>query len=354
MMQGKTAVILFNLGGPDNLEAVKPFLFNLFNDRAILDLPAPARWLLARYIAARRAPVARRIYRRLGGASPLLDNTRMQARALEDRFGAPGELRCFIAMRYWRPRADEVAARVKAFAPDRIILLPLYPQYSGTTTGSSVRDWRRAAAAAGLDAPTTTICCYAENPGFIAAIANRVRDAVGAAGGGAKPPRVLFTAHGLPRKIVDRGDPYRWMIERTAAAVVGKLAIDRLDWQICYQSRVGRLVWLQPYTEDALKMAGRDGVPVVIVPIAFTSEHSETLVELDIEYRELAAAAGVPDYIRVETVGADSVFIDGLAALIRRALEGQAALISNHGGRCCPPAHGGCAFGNITGSDKAA
>ncbi len=343
-MAGKTAVILFNLGGPDNLGAVKPFLFNLFNDRSIIDLPNPARWLLAKFIAARRAPVARQIYQHLGGASPLLDNTRAQARALEDRLGATGETRCFIAMRYWRPRADEVALMVKAFAPDQIVLLPLYPQHSGTTTGSSLRDWRRAADAAGLDTPTTAICCYAENQGFIVAIADRVNEAVRAAGNGEVSPRVLFMAHGLPQKFVDRGDPYRWMIERTAAAIAGELAVDGLDWRICYQSRVGRLVWLQPYAEDELRQAGRDRVPVIVVPIAFTSEHSETLVELDIEYRAVAMAAGVPDYNRVQTVGTDTVFIDGLAALVRQAQESPGPIVSNNGGRCCPQAHSGCAW----------
>jgi len=341
-MADKTAIVLFNLGGPDNLAAVKPFLFNLFNDRAIIDLPNPWRWLLAKFISARRAPVARHIYQQLGGASPLLENTKSQAQALEKRFDAFEQTQCFIAMRYWRPRADETVAKVKAFAPDRVVLLPLYPQFSGTTTGSSISDWRDAAAAAGLDAPTSTICCYAQNRGFVAAIASRVRDAIDAAGTAQGPARVLFCAHGLPQKIVDRGDPYQWMVEQTVAAVVENLAIEQLDWKICYQSRVGRLVWLQPYTEDALKDAGRDRVPVVIVPIAFTSEHSETLVELDIEYRELAASAGVPDYIRVRTVGVDAAFIDGLAGLVRSAVARPGTVLADSGARLCPPANDGC------------
>jgi len=357
-MPNRTAVILFNLGGPDSLQAVKPFLFNLFNDKAIIDLPGPIRWALAKFIAARRAPVAQKIYQHLGGSSPLLENTQAQALALENHPDTPGETRCFIAMRYWRPRADETAVRVKAFAPDRIVLLPLYPQYSGTTTGSSLRDWRRAATAAGLDAPTTAICCYADDRGFIAAVADRVLGAIGAASGGAasggeKPPRVLFTAHGLPQKIVDRGDPYQWMIERTVAAVVDTLAMDGLDWRICYQSRVGRLVWLKPYAEDELHEAGRDGVPVIVVPIAFTSEHSETLVELDIEYRAVASAAGVPEYFRVQTVGVDPVFIDGLAALVGRALESQDSVICNGNARCCPQMLSGCPFARSTGSKPA-
>jgi len=344
-MADKTAIVLFNLGGPDDLAAVKPFLFNLFSDRAIINLPNPLRWLLAKFISARRAPIARRIYRQLGGASPLLENTQNQAHALEKRFDAPGQTQCFIAMRYWRPRAAEIVAKVKAFAPDRVVLLPLYPQYSGTTTGSSINEWRAAAAAVGLDAPTATICCYAQNQGFVAAIASRVRDAIAAAQNAQAPPRVLFCAHGLPQKIVDRGDPYQWMVEQTVEAVVEKLAIARLDWKVCYQSRVGRLVWLQPYTEDALRDAGRDRVPVVIVPIAFTSEHSETLVELDIEYRELAASAGVPEYIRVQTVGVDSTFIDGLAELVRSALAHPGCVFADGGVRRCPQAHDGCLQG---------
>jgi ferrochelatase len=335
-MAGRTAVILFNLGGPDNLAAVKPFLFNLFNDRAIIDLPGPVRWLLAKFISARRAPVARAIYQQIGGASPLLENTRKQARALEERFDKSSDVRCFIAMRYWAPRADDTAREVKAFAPNQVVLLPLYPQYSGTTTGSSIDDWRRAAAAAGIDAPTTTICCYAQNREFVAAVTDRVRDAMVAAKSAHTPPRVLFCAHGLPQKIVDRGDPYQWMVERSVAAVVDKLAIEGLDWRICYQSRVGRLAWLKPYTVDELKAAGRDRVPVVIVPIAFTSEHSETLVELDIDYAKVAAAARVPNYIRVQTVGVDAEFIDGLAGLVRVAVARPGAMLSDGGARCCP------------------
>jgi ferrochelatase len=346
-MAGRTAVILFNLGGPDNLAAVKPFLFNLFNDPAIIDLPGPVRWLLAKFISARRAPVARDIYRQIGGASPLLENTQKQARALEERFDKSSETRCFIAMRYWAPRAGDTALEVKEFAPDHVVLLPLYPQYSGTTTGSSIDDWRRAAAVAGLDVPTTTICCYAQNREFITAVADRVRDAMEGANTALTPPRVLFCAHGLPQKIVDRGDPYQWMVEQTVAAVVDKLAIEGLDWRICYQSRVGRLAWLKPYTEDALKDAGRNRVPVVIVPIAFTSEHSETLVELDIDYAKVAAVAGVPDYIRVQTVGVDPGFIDGLAGLVRGAVARSGAMLSDGGARCCPQGLPGCPHGVV-------
>ncbi len=163
----KLAVVLFNLGGPDRPESVKPFLFNLFNDPAIIGAPRPIRWLLARLISGRRAPVARAIYARIGGKSPLLEMTGEQATALERLLGTAGEAKVFVAMRYWHPMSDEVAVAVRAFAPDEIVLLPLYPQYSTTTSGSSLSDWRRAAAAAGIGAPTVAVCCYPGQPGLI-------------------------------------------------------------------------------------------------------------------------------------------------------------------------------------------
>ncbi|MEX2618506.1 MAG: ferrochelatase [Alphaproteobacteria bacterium] len=346
-MSRKTAVVLFNLGGPDSLDAVRPFLFNLFNDPAIINLSRPMRWLLAKVISSRRAPVAQDIYRRIGGSSPLLENTKLQARALEKRLNDPadtGEFRCFIAMRYWHPMADETVAAVKAFAPDRIVLLPLYPQYSGTTTGSSLGNWREAAARGGLTVETRTVCCYPRNAGFVQSVASLVRQAVEKTGSSGGVPRVLFSAHGLPKKFVEAGDPYQWQVEETVRSVVAEIGDDSLDWQICFQSRVGSLEWLRPYTEDALAQAGRDNVPVVMVPIAFTSEHSETLVELDIEYRELAEKAGVPHYYRVSTVCADAVFISGLAKSVRRVLKGSACLVSGEGRRICPANLGVCAF----------
>lgn len=346
-MSRKTAVVLFNLGGPDSLDAVKPFLFNLFNDPAIINLSRPMRWLLAKVISSRRAPVARDIYRQIGGSSPLLANTKLQARALEEQLNDPadkGEFRCFIAMRYWHPMAEETVAAVKEFAPDRVVLLPLYPQYSGTTTGSSLGNWREAASRGGLTAETRTICCYPRNAGFVQSVAALVRQAVAETGSAGVVPRVLFSAHGLPKKFVDAGDPYQWQVEETVRSVVAEIGDTNLDWQICFQSRVGSLEWLRPYTEDALAQAGRDNVPVVMVPIAFTSEHSETLVELDIEYRELAEKSGVPHYYRVNTVCADAVFIGGLVKSVRRAMKGSACLVSGEGGRICPAKLGVCAF----------
>ncbi len=337
----RTAVVLFNLGGPDSLDAVRPFLFNLFNDPAIIGAPGPIRWALARLVSARRALVARDIYAHLGGGSPLLPNTRAQAEALETALADLGELRVFIAMRYWHPLTDAAVARVADFAPERILLLPLYPQYSTTTSGSSIKAWQKAARAAGLSAPTTTLCCYPREAGFIEAAAALIRPALEEAALQGRP-RLLFSAHGLPKKIVARGDPYAWQVEAGAAAVAQTLAMPELDWLVCYQSRVGPLEWIGPSTDAEITRAGRDGVPVVLFPIAFVSEHSETLVELDIEYRGLAERSGVPAYRRIPTVGTAGPFIAGLANLVRRSLRGGRTLCSQDGARLCPGDLGRC------------
>ncbi|HYD31822.1 MAG TPA: ferrochelatase [Azospirillaceae bacterium] len=344
----RIAVVLFNLGGPDRPEAVRPFLFNLFKDPAILQVPGPVRLMLAYLISRRRAKPAGEIYERLGGKSPLLDNTIAQALALEEALGGGGETRVFIAMRYWHPMADETAYQVKEYNPDRVVLLPLYPQFSTTTSASSVKNWERAAKAAGLDKPTSVVCCYPTEPGFITAEAELIRARVEEAKAHGAP-RVLFSAHGLPRKVVRGGDPYQWQCEETARAVVAELGMQGLDWVNCYQSRVGPLEWIGPATDAEIARAGRDKVPLVVVPIAFVSEHSETLVELDIEYRELAHVQGVPFFARVPTVGVEPVFIEALAALVRRMVSAPPGLCSQQGGRICPSGFTGCPQRGVRG-----
>lgn len=337
----RIAVVLFNLGGPDRPEAVRPFLFNLFNDPAIIGAPGPIRWLLAKVISARRAPVAREIYEHLGGGSPLLANTEAQARALEAALTDLGDVRAFIAMRYWHPLTEQTVSDVLAYGPDQVVLLPLYPQFSVTTTGSSLAAWERAARTAGLQAESSAVCCYPMESGFVEAVAERIRPALQEAKAYGRP-RLLFSAHGLPKKIVKAGDPYQWQVEQSAAAVARALDTVELDWVICYQSRVGPLEWIGPATEAEIVRAGQDKVPIVLVPIAFVSEHSETLVELDIEYRTLAEESGVPAYLRVETVGTGSRFIAGLAGLVRRSLADDRALCSQDGARICPGRWGRC------------
>jgi ferrochelatase len=313
----RTAVVLMNLGGPDRLEAVQPFLFNLFSDPAILRLPTPVRLPLAGIIAWRRAWAAQEIYRKLGGGSPLLANTKAQARALEAVLGPLH--RCFVAMRYWHPMSEETFREVAAWAPDDIVCLPLYPQFSTTTTASSLSAWRAAASRSGINYRTRVVCCYPTDPGFVGAIADLIRPVLASAAGYDNPPRLLLTAHGLPKKIVRAGEPYPTQIEATAAALIAALNWPMLDWRVCYQSRIGPLEWIGPATDNEIRRAGRDNVPVIVAPISFVSEHSETLVELDIDYRALAAASGVPGYYRIRTVGIEPGFIQSLAALVRGA-----------------------------------
>lgn len=331
---GRTAIVLFSLGGPDGPAAVEPFLLNLFSDPAILRVPGLLRPLLARFIARRRAPIATRVYAKLGGGSPLLANTEAQARALEAALADLGERRCFVAMRYWHPFARATAAAVKAYAPDRILLLPLYPQFSTTTTTSSLADWQRSADAVGLAAPTRTICCYPTEPGFVAALAKATAEALAKARAHGRPS-LLFSAHGLPKKIVARGDPYAEQVGETVRAVAAELGLGAEDYTICFQSRVGPVEWIGPYTDEAIVRAAEQHRPIVVVPVAFVSEHSETLVELDIEYRELAHAKGAPAYYRVPTVSVAPEFIAGLARLLRQALAGERTVLSDRGGRRC-------------------
>ncbi len=343
----KIAVILFNLGGPNRPEAVRPFLFNLFNDRAIIGLPNPFRWLLAKFISARRTAKAQAIYAEMGGGSPILPNTQAQAHALEAGLRDLGEVRCFPAMRYWHPMTEDVVREVATFVPDRIVLLPLYPQYSTTTTASSKKAWDEAAKRAGLSVPTSYACCYPRQPGFVAAVADLIGAHHAAASAHGKP-RVLFSAHGLPKKIVAAGDPYQHQVELTVASVVARLGIAGLDHVVCYQSRVGPLEWIGPSTEHEIERAAADKVPVVVVPIAFVSEHSETLVELDIEYRARAEALGVPYYSRVPTVSTHPDFIRGLAEIVRALARGTPrTAFADDSERPCPGNCGKCPLAAI-------
>jgi ferrochelatase len=341
----KLAVVFFNLGGPDSPAAVEPFLFNLFNDKAIIGAPQPIRWMLARFISAKRAPIAAEIYDHLGGKSPLVPLTKEQADALSQsvmrELGDNVEVQTFISMRYWHPMSDDCAKEVKAFNPDHIVLLPLYPQFSTTTSESSLKDWDQAAKKHKITAKTTRICCYPTNNGFVTAVADLIRPQIEEAKFIGKP-RVLFSAHGLPKKIVEKGDPYQWQVEQTAQAVVEELNIPSLDWWVSYQSRVGPLEWIGPNTEDEIIRAGQEKVPLIIVPIAFVSEHSETLVELDIEYRELAEKNGVPSYFRTPAVGTHPLFIDGLRDLVIKHIKTDEDPKPEGMVRICPHKHTRC------------
>lgn len=318
----RIAVVLFNLGGPDDQASVKPFLFNLFNDPAIIGLPGIVRTPLAKLISSRRETSAQANYALMGGGSPLLPETRRQAGALETVLNArlSGDtVRVFIAMRYWNPLTEETAAEVAAFGPDEVVLLPLYPQFSTTTTKSSLKAWNAAYSGSGV---SRAVCCYPAAGGWVEAQAQAISEKLDEAVG--QPVRVLFSAHGIPEKLVTgKGDPYQEQIETTVAAVVAAIEARRgpIDHAICYQSRVGPMKWLGPSTPEAIEKAARDGVGVVITPIAFVSEHIETLVELDIEYGELAHEKGASPYLRAPAVGIEPLFIDALADAAVSALS---------------------------------
>jgi ferrochelatase len=342
----KLAVVLFQLGGPDSPEAVKPFLFNLFNDPAILRVPGFIRPLLARLISSRRLKPAMENYAILGGKSPLLELTQQQARALEAALSDEAtEVRCIIAMRYWHPFTEEAVTAVKAFGPDEIVALPLYPQFSTTTTGSSIAAWERAMRAAGISVPARTLCCFHSDGAYAAAqgmLVARALDDAQAQCGGDVAVRLLFSAHGLPESIVSDGDPYQWQVEQTVKAVLRAMGRGPLLHTICYQSRVTPQKWIGPSTTDAIEAAAAAGEAVLVVPIAFVSEHSETLVELDVEYREEAEEMGIKGYFRAPAPNSDPAFILALADLVRGVRARPPGLASFAGPGLCPAPHRRC------------
>jgi ferrochelatase len=344
----KLAIVLFNLGGPDGPAAVRPFLNNLFKDPAIIGAPSLIRLPLAWWISSRREKAAQANYNLMGGRSPLLPETQAQAAALEaevKRQAPDVEARCFISMRYWKPFAAEAAKQVAAFSPDEIVLLPLYPQYSTTTSASSLRDWARTYKGPGR---VRTICCYPTLEGFVEANAEAIRQAW-EAGGSPSNLRLLFSAHGLPQKVVDAGDPYEDQVRATAAAIAARLP-QFPDWRVSFQSRVGPLKWLEPATDDEVRRAGAEGKGLLVCPLAFVSEHVETLVELDHEYAHLAAEVGCAPYLRARTAGVREAFISGMA---------EAALVSlsrtygtrSAGGWMCGPEFRKCACRSGEGAD---
>jgi len=339
-MGRKVAVVLFNLGGPDKPESVRPFLKNLFRDPAIITAPLPIRWFLARLISRTRAPSVKKNYAMMdaGGGSPLLPETEKQAAALQSELAKrlpEDEVRCFIAMRYWHPFTEQAAKDVKAWGADEVVLLPLYPQFSTTTTGSSLTAWKKA-----YKDPVRTICCYPFEENFVSAHVERIMQAWEKAG---RPENVslLLSAHGLPEKIVKDGDPYQWQCETMAEMIAGRVP---RDWEVipCYQSRVGPLKWIGPPTEEVIAEKSKEGKNILIAPIAFVSEHIETLVELGEEYRLVAEEHGAASYTRVEALGTHQEFISMLAGETIEALGMKTPMRSCGGDRLCPHEFSGC------------
>ena len=310
----KKAVILFNLGGPDKLESVEPFLFNLFNDPAIISIPSIFRYPLAKIISKRRAPIAKNIYKEIGNKSTIIKLTQDQAKSLEKNLSREGEYKCFVVMRCWHPRASDVIKKVKEYNPGEVILLPLYPQYSASTSGSSINEWNDLCKKENYNIKTKTICCYPTENNFVESHVALIKKTIKNLNN--KNFKLLFSAHGLPEIKIKKGDPYQWQVEQTVEGIMLKLKDENLDYMISYQSRVGPLKWIGPSTDEVIIKYSKEKKGIIVVPVAFVSEHSETLVELDIEYKKLAEKNGCSFYKRVPALGVEEYFIKGLTKLV--------------------------------------
>jgi ferrochelatase len=320
-MEHRVAVVLFNLGGPDSLSAVRPFLYNLFSDPDIFKFPLGflTRKLFAAWIARRRAPEAAKGYAALGGKSPLLENTQAQAIALQLALAPEGDFDVYVCMRYWHPRAREVVAELKTKRYAKVILLPLYPQYSRTTSGSSYNEFMRQCRRRGFRPQVVLIREWYDQPDYQRAVLETLREEA------EKFPdpdpaqiELLFSAHGLPQKFVDAGDPYERQIRATYDALRAQLGWPHVT--LCYQSRVGPHAWLTPYTEDVIREKGRAGAKQMLVyPIAFVSDHVETLYELGLVYAQLARARGIEHYRVAPALNDHPLLIETLKQLVLRA-----------------------------------
>ncbi|MFN0158812.1 MAG: ferrochelatase [Bacteroidota bacterium] len=320
--QKPTGVVLFQLGGPDSLESVEPFLYNLFCDPDIIDLPLAflLRKPLATFISRRRAEKVRGYYSRLGGKSPILDITRRQASALELELNSRIYAKVYVAMRYWHPMTDVVLEQLRSDGIERVVLLPLYPQYSKTTTGSSVNEWNRVLSRKGGSPFSTQLVEeYCEHPLYISALVENISIALKRVPEADKSKvHLVFSAHGTPIKLVKAGDPYQQQIIRTYDAVIkeGKF---NLPHHLCYQSKVGPEKWLEPSLDSTIeRLASEHVTHVIVVPIAFVSDHSETLYEINIESREEANELGITYFDMMPALNSNPLFIKALADVVLR------------------------------------
>lgn len=337
-MTPHTAIVLFNLGGPDDLSSVEPFLINLFQDRDIIQLPGGAAlqpWM-ARLIAKMRGPSVRNNYRRIGGGSPQLRITREQASALEHRLNGSGDggYRVFVAMRYSRPSSDDALSAIAAAGIRRIVTLTLFPHWSKATTGSSRKEFDRALAAPRWKHErfeVTHIDYYADNPMYLDALASTVRSGWNAIPVARQRQTVLlFSAHGLPQRFIDDGDPYVAHIDATRFGVLERLQLPNRQL-LAFQSRTGPVKWIGPGTDEVLTELGEEGVTdVLVIPLSFVSDHIETLYEVDMLFADVARAAGITGYYRPPALNCHPLFIDALAGLVSGELARTAGGAQSH------------------------
>jgi ferrochelatase len=317
----RIGVVLFQLGGPDSLEAIEPFLFNLFCDPDIIDFPFArlGRKPLAKLISTTRAKKVEHHYSVIGGCSPIRKFTEQQARALETELAAAGvDATCVVAMRYWHPFTSEAIEQLRAAEVDELVLLPMYPQYSTTTTGSSLNEWERRWNG---EIPTQIVREFYTHPGYIDAVAQKIQATLDRFG---KPDQaeIVFSAHSVPVSVIQKGDPYQQQIEETV-----ELVMARGRWpnphRLCYQSKVGASKWLQPSLRTTVRdLAAAGTKDVCVVPIAFVSDHVETLGEIDHEARELALGLGIRQFEMTRGLNDSPTFIRALAELVLEKVQG--------------------------------
>ncbi len=341
----RVGIVLFQLGGPDTLEAIEPFLYNLFCDLDIIDFPFAriGRKPLAKLISTTRARKVQHHYSTIGGGSPIRRHTERQAKALEQELRDEGiDAHCFVAMRYWHPFTDEAIEHVRAAGCDELVLLPMYPQYSSTTTGSSLNEWNRQFCD---DIPGHRVESFYRNTAYLDAVAEKIDEALDRFSN-SSPPEIVFSAHSIPMSVVEKGDPYQRQIEETV-----RLLMRRGKWlnshRLCYQSKVGASRWLQPSLHTTLRQLSAEKVrEVCIVPIAFVSDHVETLGEIDHEARHLAQQLGFTQFEMSSGLNDSAKFIQALAQIVQEALAQTHHLpipIRTHGRKVAEPQYAAAA-----------
>ena len=317
-MIDKTAILLLQMGGPDSLDAVEPFLLNLFSDRDIIRLgPSFFQPVLARWIARRRAPKVEAQYEKIGGRSPIRELTSAQARALEEKLGE--DFRCFPTMRYWRPSTIEALAAVKKAGISRIFALPLYPHYSRATTGSSFNELRRVLALSGVEFTLSWVESFHNHSLYITALAQTLEEGIGFFPEG-EEVTLLFSAHSLPISFIESGDPYLSHVEETVRLVMERFP--KCRYHLAFQSKAGPVKWLEPSTEETIVRLAAEGCRnLLMVPVSFVCDHIETLYEIDVTYAALARERGIVKFHRSPSLNSSPLFIDCLADLVRTALR---------------------------------
>ena len=321
----RVGIVLFQLGGPDTLEAIEPFLYNLFCDPDIIDFPFAriGRKPLAKLISTTRSRKVQHHYASIGGGSPIRPNTERQARALQTALLDQGvDAHCFVAMRYWHPFTAEAIAQLKTAQCEEVVLLPLYPQYSSTTTGSSLNEWNRLFHE---DMPVHCVEAFYRNPIYLDALVAKVNQALSRFPSPDRP-EIVFSAHSVPLSVIEKGDPYQSQIEETV-----RLLVDRGGWsnphRLCYQSKVGASRWLQPSLHQTLKALSAERVrEVCVVPIAFVSDHVETLGEIDHEARHEARELGITQFEMTSGLNDSPRFIQALTHIVHQALADEVPL----------------------------